>query len=311
MNKALQAELQGANWSFAPPALAQLADPANVLHSLNAGMLIHRVAQVNYDYMAEARSFSLDLQGYMNAKLNPDATVLVYEEILGNQGRMHWLLHMKHPSDYGRLLHLVDHDKAFQDIYQGDRLPQRGGGNWERIFLQGSFREKVMVPQHGLAREALDEIPPGHFLPPARHQISDANVPFLDSANAGAIVLRSFQARYESRDLARYFLNEWQSHVNQRLPGAVTSAQFEEMWGRQDQLHLLIHLRNLDSYAALRQLELTDTGLHALMQKPRVNLAGQDLAWGGLFETGSVHDTVLLPVAPKTPTPSLSQQEQA
>lgn len=289
---------QGA-WSFAPPAVAQLAGKEGLLHSLNAGMLIHRVAQVNYDYLPEARTFALELQGYMNGKLTPDATVLVYEEILGGHGKMHWLLHMKTPADYGRLLHLVDHDKAFQEIYQGDRLPKRGGGNWERIFVQGSFREQVMVPQHGFAREAMDEMAPGRFLPPARHQIADANAPFLDSAECGALVVRSIQARYESRDLARFFLSEWQSHVNNALGGSVTVAQFEEMWGTQDRLHLLIHLRDLDAYAQLGRLEREDEGLRALLQKPRVSLNGENAAWGGLFDNGSMRDTVLLPVAPR------------
>lgn len=285
-------------WLFAPPALAQLTSKEGLLHSLNSGIMIHRVAQVNYDYLADARNFALELQRYMNGKLSPDATVLVYEEVLGGHGRMHWLLHMKTPADYGRLLHLVDHDKAFQEIYQGDRLPKRGGGNWERIFVQGSFQEHVMVPQHGFAREAMDELEPDRFLPPARHQISDANAPFLDSAHCGALVLRSIQARYESRDLARFYLSEWQSHVNNALGGSVSVAQFEEMWGTQDRLYLIIHLRDLNAFAQLRQLEIEDKRLHALMQKPRVNINGEDMAWGGLFDTASMVDKVLLPVAP-------------
>lgn len=284
-------------WSFAPPALAQLASKEGLLHSLNSGIIIHRVAQVNYDYLGEARTFARELQGYMNGKLTPDATVLVYEEVLGHHGRMHWLLHMKTPADYGRLLHLVDHDKAFQEIYQGDRLPERGGGNWERIFVQGSFHEHVIVPQHGFAREAMDQMEPGRFLPPARHQIGEANAPMFDSAHCGALVLRSVQARYESRDLARFFLSEWQSYVNNALGGLVTVAQFEEMWGAQDRLHLMIHLRDLDTYAHLRRLELEDEGLRALMKKPRVNLNDAPLAWGGLFDTASMIDSVLLPVA--------------
>lgn len=286
-------------WSFTPPGIAQLASTEGLLHSLNAGIIIHRVAQVNYDYLSEARAFAQELQGYMNGRLKPDATVLVYEEVLGNHGKMHWLLHMKTPADYGRLLHLVDHDKAFQEIYQGDRLPERGGGNWERIFAQGSFQERVMVPQHGFAREAMDDMDSGRFLPPARHQIGEANLPFLDSALCGALVLRSIQARYESRDLARFFLSQWQSYVNNALGGLVSVAQFEEMWGTQDRLHLMIHLRDLDAYAHLRRLEIEDEGLRALMKKPRVSLEGADLAWGGLFDPASMVDTVLLPVAPR------------
>ncbi|WP_332442969.1 DUF6039 family protein [Burkholderia ubonensis] len=105
-----------------------------------------------HDYLPEARAFAIQLQNYMNVKLSPDAVTLVYEEVFGRHGKMHWLVHMKTPSDYGRLLDLVDHDKAFQDIYQEDRLPERGGGDWARICVQGSFREHVIVPRHGFAR---------------------------------------------------------------------------------------------------------------------------------------------------------------
>ncbi|GAB2890507.1 hypothetical protein GCM10027093_26930 [Paraburkholderia jirisanensis] len=284
--------------SFASAAQAQLKSHAAVIHSLNAGMVIHREAQVHYDYMNEARTFALELQGYMNSKLTPDATTLVYEEVFGTHGKMHWLVHMKSPADYGRLLNLVDHDKAFQQIYQGDRLPARGGGNWERMFVQGSFREKVIVPQHGFAREAMDELDPHSFLPPARHQIAADNAPFLNSANCGTLVMRTLQARYESRDLARFYLSEWQSYVNRKLGGVATVAQFEEMWGTQDRLHLLIHLRDIEACHALRHLESTDAPLRELMAKPRVELRGEPLAWGGLFETGSMHDTVMLAVVP-------------
>ncbi|MDY7792745.1 DUF6039 family protein [Burkholderia ubonensis] len=78
---------------------------------------------------------------------------------------------------------LVDHDKAFQDSYQEDRLPERGGGDCERIFVQGSFREHVIVPRHGFAREAMDELDPRSFLPPARHQIADDAAPARSATN--------------------------------------------------------------------------------------------------------------------------------
>ncbi|MDR6502206.1 hypothetical protein J2785_005386 [Burkholderia ambifaria] len=287
--------------SLVSAAAAQLPNGAAAMHSLNAGMVIHREAQVHYDYLSEARAFAIQLQNYMNMKLSPDAVTLVYEEVFGSHGKMHWLVHMKTPSDYGRLLDLVDHDKAFQDIYQEDRLPERGGGNWERIFVQGSFREHVIVPQHGFAREAMDELDPRSFLPPARHQIAEANAPFLHSGNCGVLVFRSLQARYESRDLARFYLSEWQTVVNARLGGSATVAQFEEMWGTQDRLHLLIHFRDLDACHALRQLEATDAALRELMGKPRVNLRGERAAWGGLFETGSMRDVVMLAVEPNRP----------
>lgn len=284
-------------WSFSPPARAQVEPGNEIITSLSAGLIIHRVGQVNFGFADEARSFARDLQRYMNGRLSSDATTLVYEEVLGNHGRMHWLVHMKTPSDYGRLLQMADHDKAFQEIYQGDRLPERGGGNWERIFAQGSFRENVMAPQHGFAKEALDELDTGRFVPPARHQLRPTGVPPLDSSTAGAIILRTVQARYESRDLARFFLYEWQTCVNKAAPGVVTSAMFEEIWGSQDKLHLILHLRTLDDYERLLQLEIQDAGLKELMARPRVTIGGRPIGWGGLFQDASMTDAVLLPLA--------------
>nr|ASV46887.1 hypothetical protein [uncultured bacterium] len=288
----------GAPWPSAPAAASQLDVSKGLITSLSAGLIIHRVGQVAYGFAEEARGFSRELQRYMNTRLSSDATTLVYEEVLGQYGRMHWLVHMKTPSDYGRLLHMVDHDKAFQEIYQGNRLPERGGGNWERIFVQGSFRENVMVPQHGFAKESMDELEPGRFVPPARHQLAPTGQPHLDSSSAGALVLRTVQARYESRDLARYYLYEWQSYVNKAAPGIITAALFEEIWGSQDKLHVALHLRSLDDYQRLHQLETQDEGLKQLMAKPRVSLAGQPTGWGGLFANATMTDTVLLPLPP-------------
>lgn len=283
---------------FSIPAENQLMPGSEVLHSLNSGFIIHRVGQVNYDYREDSRAFSLELSGYMNAQLSSSATTLVYEEVFGSHARMHWLVHMKTPSDYGKLLHMVDHDKSFQNIYQGDRLPERGGGNWEKMFVQGSFNETILIPQHGFATEAMDELEPGRFVPPACHQIKSENAPFLNSSNTGVIIKRTFHAKYESRDLARLYLSQWQAYINDNAPGFVSCGQFEEMWGFQDRLHLLIHLRSLEDYRILHQFEREDAGLREIMSMPRVNLNGEELGWGGLFESKSVKDIVLMPVAP-------------
>jgi len=277
----------------------QLTPGAEILHSLNSGFIIHRIGQVNYDYIHDARSFALDLSGYINAQLSAEATTFVYEEIFGNHARLHWLVHMKTPSDYGKLLHMVDHDKSFQNIYEGDRLPERGGGNWEKIFVQGSFKENILIPQHGFATEAMDDLEADCFVPPARHQIKAENEPLLNSSNTGVIVRRTFQAKYESRDLARLYLSQWQTYINDNLPAAVSSGQYEEMWGSQDRLHLLIHLQSLEDYKILHQFEREDAGLKEIMSMPRVNLKGEELGWGGLFEPNSVKDIVLLPTEPK------------
>ena len=288
------------NQVFAPPAIEQIGKGENIeiIHSLSAGLIIHRVGCVNYGYDQEARSFARDLQCYMNSQLSSDATTFLYEEALGGYGRMHWLVHMKTPSDYGRLLQMVDHDKAFQEIHQSDRLPERGGGNWERMFVQSSFSETVMVPQHGFAKEGMDELKPGRFVPPARHQLPEQAAPFLDSSSAGAIVIRTLQAKYESRDLARFYLHEWQGYINNAVPGIITSAQFEQIWGTQDKLHMMLHLKTFDDYQQLCRLEMEDERLKELMNKPKVIIGGEEIGWGGLFENTSINDVILLPMMP-------------
>ncbi|MEO0330040.1 MAG: DUF6039 family protein, partial [Pseudomonadota bacterium] len=285
------------NLSQIKTAADQLNSTENILHSLNSGFVIHRVGQVSYDFLSEARTFAQELQGYMNMQLKEKATTLVYEEVLGNYGYMHWLVHMKTPSDYGQLLEMVDHDEAFQKIYQDDRLPQRGGGNWERMFVQGSFKENILVPQHGFAKEALDEKEQGLFTTAARHQLPNSAKPFLDTSSAGAILLRTGQAKYECRDLARYYLSEWQAYINKVAPGIITSSQFEEMWGSQDTLHMIVHLRSLADYTILRNLEIEDAGLIELMKKPRAEMNGEVVPWGGLFEASTLSDKVLLPIS--------------
>ena len=283
-------------WAFAPPAISQVESGEGIINSLTAGLIIHRVGQVNYGFADEARSFARDLQRHMNAQLSSDATTFVYEEALGTQGRMHWLVHMKTPGDYGRLLQMVDHDKTFQKIYQDDRLTERGSGNWERMFAQGSFRENVLVPQHGFALESADELEPGRFVPPGGHQIPREIEPRIDSGTAGAIVLRTIRAKYEWRDLARCFLYDWQGYVNKAAVGSVTSVLFEEIWGVQDTLYLILHLRSLDDYRTLCELEAKDAGLKELLRKPRVSIAGAPAGWGAMFQEASMTDRVLLPL---------------
>ncbi|MDB4987472.1 MAG: sle [Myxococcaceae bacterium] len=288
---------------------AQREPSIESLNSLTAGLIIHRVGQINYGFADEARSFARDLQGYMNVRLNSQATTLVYEEIMGSYGRMHWLVHMKDPSDYGRLLKMVDHDKAFREIYEGDRLPERGGGNWERMFVQGSFRENVMVPQHGFAKQGLDQIEEDRFVPPARHQLERGSKDSLNSSPAGILVVRTVQASYEARDLARYYLYDWLTHVNRAADGALTATLFEEIWGCQDRLHVLLHMRSLDDYRLLFELESRDAGLREMMAKPRITISGQPLGWGRLFQHTSMGDTVLVPLTTE-PSPRGAEASQ-
>ncbi|SCE73351.1 hypothetical protein GA0070562_2103 [Micromonospora tulbaghiae] len=288
-------------WSFLLPAQHQTTTaPDEILHSGNAGLIIHRVGQVAYEFRDEAREFARSLQQHNNQVLHPYATAFVYEEVFGRQERLHWLIHMRAPNDYGRLLEMVEHDSDFKEIAQGDRLTDRGGGNWERMFGEATFQETVIVPQHGLTHADEDDDLDGLFAAPAHHQTDQPADRMLHSANACAIVHRRAQVKYEMRKEGRQFAYEWQEHINRALAGEATIFLYEETWGRQDRIHWLIHLRTLDAYRHLMRLAETDDDFRALLDKQFVAPHKGGGTWGRMFVEGSINDTVLVPHTART-----------
>ncbi|GAA2267793.1 MULTISPECIES: DUF6039 family protein [Kitasatospora] len=285
-------------WSFIPPAGEQVdVSPDELMHSANSGLIIHRVGQLAYELRAEGRSFARDLQFFTNKGLHPYATTLVYEELFGVQDRMHWLIHMRAPNDYARLLEMVDHDEEFQEVSTSDRLTEKGGGNWEKMFVQGSFQERVIVPQHGLTHadeEDLGDL----FAAPARCQTRQSPEQMLHSANAGVIIHRSGQVRFEFRKEARKFALAWLSRINEALAGYATVLLYEEQWGVQDRVHWLIHLKTLDDYRRIVELEAGDAELRELLTGERVPAHRGGGTWGRMFLDGSLRETVLVPHHP-------------
>jgi hypothetical protein len=261
-----------------------------LLHSGNCGLIIHRVGMLEYGMAREGRDFSVDLIEYMNRTQAGVATTFLYEEVLGVRDRLHWLVHMKSPELYSRLLEMVDHDADFQDISRKDRLPQKGGGNWEKMFLYGSLRETIMCPQHGFsqAEHAADM-----FVPPATYQTTQPPERQLNSANAGAVILRTGDVRYEFREQGRQFLYDWSSHLNDTLPGQATAFIYEQTWGRQDRIHCLIHLRALEDYRLVQDADRGESMQKQVYGVERVPGGG----WDRLFAPGSINDVVLVPYA--------------
>ncbi|MBO3744817.1 hypothetical protein J5X84_01965 [Streptosporangiaceae bacterium NEAU-GS5] len=263
--------------------------PERLLHSGNSGLIIHRVGMLEYGMAREGRDFSVELIDYMNRAQAGVASTFLYEEVLGVRDRLHWLVHMKSPELYSRLIEMVDHDADFQDISQRDRLPKKGGGNWEKMFLYGSLQETIMCPQHGFSQaEHADDM----FVPPATYQTTQPQDTQLNSANAGAIVLRTGDAKYEYREQARRFLYDWSSHLNDALPGRATAFIYEQTWGRQDRLHCLIHLRGLEDYRLVQDADRGETMHKQVYDVERVPGGG---GWDQLFAPGSIHDVVLAP----------------
>ena len=273
--------------------------PDQILHSGNAGMIIYRVGQLEYEYAREGRAYSVDLLKYVNDNQVGVATTFAYEEVFGVRDRMHWLIHMRSPNEYGKLLEMVDHDEKFQDISVVDRLPEKGHGNWEKMFTPRSFAERILVPQHGLHlhhdEADGDAAEAENFAPSARHQSSQPFDLQLNSANAGAMVLREADVKYEYRKEGRLFGFDWQEYVNRELAGRVTILLYEETFGRQDHIYWLIHLRDLDDWKALADLERTDGIQKEIYAKPRLHESKGGGTWEQLFVSTSIRDTLMLP----------------
>jgi len=297
--------------AVAPPPRAQdqtSLPPEKLLHSGNSGMIIYRTGQLDYAFAQEGRGFSVDLLRYINENQAGVATTFCYEEVFGTRDRMHWLIHMRSPNEYQKLLEMVDHDERFQDISIVDRLPQKGHGNWERMFAPGSLQERILVPQHGLHHHhdgedgAGEEAQTGNFVPAARNQTAQPFDVQLNSANAGAIVLRTADVKYEYRKEGRLFGFDWQEYVNRRLAGQATILLFEQTFGRQDRIHWLIHLRELSDYRALTELDRSPEAAEQIFRKQRVHESKGGGTWEGLFVPASIHDTLLLPQRPSGAT---------
>lgn len=278
------------------PAAHQAPVPAGkLLNSADAGLLIHRVGQLKYEFREEGIGFSLDVVRLINQSQLGRISVFLYEEMFGLYNRFHWLIHMKQPNDYQRLLDMVDHDAEMHEVSMADRLPEKGGGNWERMFVQGSLREAVLVPQHGLDHGDDGGHPVDVFQPPARFQTSQPDGLLLHTANAAVIVHRTVQVRYDLRKQARYFAFDWSRYINERLAGRATVFLYEETWGLQDRIHLLIHLGTADAYWDVVQMARRDEGLRRVLGKQWVP---DSMGGGGgerTFLEGTLTDTALVP----------------
>ncbi|MFD8624204.1 DUF6039 family protein [Streptomyces hygroscopicus] len=132
-----------------PPARHQTTQPDDLLlHSGNAGILIHRTAEILYDFRSEARQFAREAAEAINDNLAGEATVLLYEEAFGPMDRIHWLIHMRSLSTYQRLLQLHVQNESVRDIFFRERAPEKGGVTWAKMFVQGSYLDTALTPHH-------------------------------------------------------------------------------------------------------------------------------------------------------------------
>lgn len=133
-----------------PGAFNQFTLPLDeIIHSGNAGLMIHREAQLKYEFRSEGRQFARDVVDSINTKGRGEATAFLYEEAFGSADKIHWLIHMKTVNSYYPLIQMHAADPEVRELYFKDTLPaEKGGGNWSRMFIEGSMVDEAFAPQN-------------------------------------------------------------------------------------------------------------------------------------------------------------------
>ncbi len=133
-----------------PGAREQVALPSDqILHTGNAGIVMHRTALMEYDFRSEGRVFAREVAESINENLPGEATVFVFEEAFGQADRLHWLIQLKSITSYYRLLELHVRNEKVRDLYFQEKVaPEKGGGTWARMFVPGSMVDVALTPQH-------------------------------------------------------------------------------------------------------------------------------------------------------------------
>lgn len=232
-----------------------------LLHSGNAGVIVHRTAIVKAEFRSEGRMFARDLAEYITSKQTGVASVYVYEETFGTKDVIHWLIHISSLDAYSTMVRMGNSDPGFRDIFFKQRIsPEKGGGTWDRMFVDGSITETVLLPQfYGMYGTAIEgvKVPVretssgGLILPPAQHQTSVPPEQTLNTATGGIVIHRKGQLKYEFRAEGRKFARAVAEIINKNQRGIASVFLYEEAFGRSDRIHWLIHLKDLSAYYSL------------------------------------------------------------
>lgn len=288
-----------------PPAIHQTSlAPDRVLHSTSAGVIVERVGQLRNGLRSEGRTFARELAEYINTAQAGVATVFVYEETFGTKDRIHWLIHMRSLEDYETLVQMGTTDEGFRDLFVRNQVPaERGGGSWDRMFLDGSLSEMVMIPQQWrmYGTVAAGEAPAtpaaagGWASATAQHQTTLAPEDTLNSATAGIVIHRSAQLQYAWRSEGRQFAREVVESINARQQGVASAFLYEEAFGPADRIHWLIHMKSLSAYYALIEMHVRDEAVRELYFRERIPPEKGGGGWSRMFVEGSILDTALTP----------------
>lgn len=132
------------------PASAQTAlSPDRIVHSANAGVIMHRVAECSYEFRAEARVFARTMAENNNLNMNGLSSIFVYEEAFGQMDRVHMLIHMRSLSVFYLMMGLdarTDPDAPRASFIRDWISMEKGGGSWDRIIVPGTTRDNLLTP---------------------------------------------------------------------------------------------------------------------------------------------------------------------
>lgn len=269
------------------------------LHSANAGVVVEVVAQVRQGRGAEALRLLRDTAAYfVDEEFRERVSVLGFQEV-GVPDRLRVLLHLSSMNDYDQLHALVAREGGLRQLFGGIA----GGLPWDSLFVDGSIQSTIMLPQfrrmYGAA-DAVAEIKNGQpmkGLPPAYHQFTFPLGEIIHSGNAGLVIRRSAQLKYEFRSEGRQFAREVVDSINSKARGEATCFLFEEAFGAADRLHWLIHLKTIGSYYPLIQMHAVDPEVRDLYFRETLPASRGGGNWSRMFVEGSMVDRAYVPLA--------------
>lgn len=125
-------------------------EKASNLNSVTSGVVLLRSAQVRSRFRGEARAFARATAESINERLPGQASAFLFEEAFGPADRIHWMIHLKDLSVYYDLINVhAAQDPKLIDIYTRDWIsPEKGGGKWSELFVEGSMTDLALTPQH-------------------------------------------------------------------------------------------------------------------------------------------------------------------
>ncbi|WP_329213081.1 DUF6039 family protein [Streptomyces sp. NBC_01485] len=291
-----------------PVAQLQTSVPAaDTLNSANSGVIVERTGQLRAEFRSEGRQFARDLSEYLNRQYVGIASTFVYEETFGTKDTLHWLLHMRSLEAYEHLVQMGSTDEGWREVMFRNRIPQeRGGGSWDRMFLDGGLKETVLIPQsfgmYGTADSEPETLvsPDGGMewlaVPTAQHQTSQKPDEVLHSANCGIVMHRTGELKYEFRSEGREFARALTDSWNSSLGGLATIFLYEEAFGLSDRIHWFIHLKQVSTYYNLMGLRArTDPKAREAFTKEWIPKEKGGGGWERMFVQGSLKDMALTP----------------